>query len=104
MGDVEYGKVNGILLLVEVLRLFDGPSTNIFDMWRMLGRSLTDGGLVVSTIITVDQHLVYVAHAQPHLSNGCLVVGTIIKSILGLQPRPSAMRATPLGRREFSSR
>jgi ribulose-bisphosphate carboxylase large chain len=65
VGDVEYGKINGILLLVEVLRLFDGPSTNILDMWRMLGRSLTDGGLVVGTIITVDQHLVYVAHARP---------------------------------------
>jgi hypothetical protein len=68
---------------------------------RKHDRSLTDGGLVVGTLITVDQHLVYAAHAQPHLSNGCLVVGTIIKSFLVLQPRPSAMRATPFGRRKF---
>merc|ERR1712178_219904 len=43
------------------LRLFDGPATNILDMWRILGRSLTNGGLVV---------------------------GTIIKPKLGLQPKP----------------
>merc|ERR1712178_8111 len=43
------------------LRLFDGPATNIVDMWRNLGRDLKNGGLVV---------------------------GTIIKPKLGLQPKP----------------
>merc|ERR1711937_1054337 len=43
------------------LRLFDGPSCNILDMWRCLQKDLTNGGLVV---------------------------GTIIKPKLGLQPKP----------------
>jgi hypothetical protein len=30
-------------------RLFDEPSNNILDMWRSLGRSLTNGGIVVGT-------------------------------------------------------
>jgi ribulose-bisphosphate carboxylase large chain len=40
---------------------YDGPSTNLLDMWRLLGRSSTNGGLVA---------------------------GTIIKPKLGLQPNP----------------
>jgi ribulose-bisphosphate carboxylase large chain len=40
---------------------YDGPSTNHLDMWRLLGRSSTNGGLVA---------------------------GTIIKPKLGLQPKP----------------
>ena len=45
----------------ELLRLFDGPSCSVIDMWRILGRGTTNGGLVV---------------------------GTIIKPKLGLQPKP----------------
>jgi ribulose-bisphosphate carboxylase large chain len=33
------------------LRLFDGPACNISDMWRILGRGTSAGGLVVGTII-----------------------------------------------------
>merc|ERR1712054_478423 len=61
MGDVEYGKIYDIYFPPRYLRLFDGPSSNIVDMWRNLGRDLTNGGLVV---------------------------GTIIKPKLGLQPKP----------------
>merc|ERR1712203_679357 len=61
MGDVEYGKIYDFYLPPEYLRLFDGPSCNIIDMWRMGGRDMTNGGLVV---------------------------GTIIKPKLGLQPKP----------------
>merc|ERR1712078_709374 len=61
MGDVEYGKIYDIYFPPKFLRLFDGPSCNILDMWRSLGRDLTNGGLVV---------------------------GTIIKPKLGLQPKP----------------
>merc|ERR1711972_405512 len=61
MGDVEYGKIYDIYFPPSYLRLFDGPACNIIDMWRILGRGLMDGGLVV---------------------------GTIIKPKLGLQPKP----------------
>merc|ERR1712159_887094 len=61
MGDVEYGKIYDMYFPPQYLRLFDGPSCNIVDMWRNLGRDLTNGGLVV---------------------------GTIIKPKLGLQPKP----------------
>jgi len=61
MGDVEYGKIYDFYLPPEYLRLFDGPSCNIIDMWRILGRGTSNGGLVV---------------------------GTIIKPKLGLQPKP----------------
>merc|ERR1719242_1130453 len=61
MGDVEYGKIYDIYFPPEYLRLFDGPSCNVEDMWRILGRGTKNGGLVV---------------------------GTIIKPKLGLQPKP----------------
>merc|ERR1711879_307717 len=61
MGDVEYGKIYDIYFPPTYLRLFDGPSCCVIDMWRILGRGTTDGGLVV---------------------------GTIIKPKLGLQPKP----------------
>ena len=38
MGDVEYGKIYDIYFPPEYLRLFDGPSCNVEDMWRILGR------------------------------------------------------------------
>merc|ERR1712203_292669 len=61
MGDVEYGKIYDFYFPPAFLRLFDGPSCCVIDMWRILGRGTTDGGLVV---------------------------GTIIKPKLGLQPKP----------------
>merc|ERR1719333_2114539 len=61
MGDVEYGKIYDIYFPPPYLRLFDGPSCSVVDMWRILGRGTKDGGLVV---------------------------GTIIKPKLGLQPKP----------------
>jgi ribulose-bisphosphate carboxylase large chain len=45
------------------LRQFDGPVKNIVDMWRILGRPLENGGMIV---------------------------GTIIKPKLGLRPKPFA--------------
>merc|ERR1712159_393547 len=61
MGDVEYGKIYDFYFPPAHLRKFDGPNRSIVDMWRILGRALVDGGLVT---------------------------GTIIKSKLGLQPKP----------------
>merc|ERR1711933_631045 len=61
MGDVEYGKIYDIYFPPSYLRLFDGPACSIIDMWRIFGRDMTNGGLVV---------------------------GTIIKPKLGLQPKP----------------
>jgi ribulose-bisphosphate carboxylase large chain len=63
MGDVEYAKMHDFYFPKEYLRLFDGPAVNIVDFWRILGRPLQDGGMIV---------------------------GTIIKPKLGLRPRPFA--------------
>ncbi len=63
MGDVEYAKMHDFYVPPCYLRLFDGPSMNIADMWRVLGRDVNDGGMVV---------------------------GTIIKPKLGLRPKPFA--------------
>jgi len=63
MGDVEYAKMHDFYLPPCYLQLFDGPSMNIADMWRVLGRPMVDGGMVV---------------------------GTIIKPKLGLRPQPFA--------------
>ncbi len=51
MGDVEYAKLLDFWVPPKLLRLFDGPSMNIQDMWRVLGRDLDNGGMVVGTII-----------------------------------------------------
>ena len=63
MGDVEYAKMHDFWFPPEYLRLFDGPSTTIADLWRVLGRPHVDGGFIV---------------------------GTIVKPKLGLRPRPFA--------------
>jgi len=63
MGDVEYAKLLDFWVPPGFLRLFDGPSKGIQDMWRILGRDLDNGGMVV---------------------------GTIIKPKLGLRPKPFA--------------
>jgi ribulose-bisphosphate carboxylase large chain len=63
MGDVEYAKMHDFYIPPKLLQLFDGPSMNIQDMWRVLGRPVVNGGMVV---------------------------GTIIKPKLGLRPQPFA--------------
>ncbi|MGO9173719.1 MAG: ribulose-bisphosphate carboxylase [Rhodomicrobium sp.] len=63
MGDVEYGKLYDFYMPPALLRLFDGPSTTIADLWRVLGRPVIDGGFIA---------------------------GTIIKPKLGLRPKPFA--------------
>jgi len=63
MGDVEYAKMHDFYFPPEYLRLYDGPSTTISDLWRVLGRPVVDGGFIV---------------------------GTIIKPKLGLRPKPFA--------------
>ena len=54
MGDVEYAKMHDFYFPPEYLRLFDGPSTTIADLWRVLGRPHVDGGFIVGTIIIVE--------------------------------------------------
>lgn len=66
MGDIEYGKIIDFYVPPRAIQLFDGPSKDISDMWRVLGRPLKDGG--------------YIA-------------GTIIKPKLGLRPEPFAEAA-----------
>jgi ribulose-bisphosphate carboxylase large chain len=66
MGDVEYAKMYDFWFPPEYLRLYDGPSTDISDLWRVLGRPVRNGGFIV---------------------------GTIIKPKLGLRPQPFAKAA-----------
>ncbi|OAN55949.1 ribulose 1,5-bisphosphate carboxylase [Paramagnetospirillum marisnigri] len=63
MSDVDYAKMVDFYVPPKFLQLFDGPAANIADMWRVLGRPQSDGGMVV---------------------------GTIIKPKLGLRPKPFA--------------
>ncbi len=63
MGDVEHAKIHDFYVPPNFLRLFDGPSTSISDLWRILRRPVVDGGFIV---------------------------GTIIKPKLGLRPQPFA--------------
>jgi len=51
MGDVEYAKMHDFFVPPAYLQLFDGPLRNIADLWRVLGRPLEDGGMIVGTII-----------------------------------------------------
>ena len=66
MGDIEHAKIHDIYFPERAIQLFDGPSKDISDMWRILGRPIKDGG--------------YIA-------------GTIIKPKLGLRPEPFAAAA-----------
>lgn len=66
MGDVEYGKMIDFYVPERAIQMFDGPSKDISDLWRILGRPVKDGG--------------YIA-------------GTIIKPKLGLRPEPFAQAA-----------
>jgi ribulose-bisphosphate carboxylase large chain len=66
MGDVEYAKMYDFWMPPDYLRLYDGPSTDLSDLWRVLGRPVKEGGFIV---------------------------GTIIKPKLGLRPQPFAQAA-----------
>jgi len=63
MGDVEYGKIHDFYVPPHYLALYDGPSMDIRDLWRVLHRPVVNGGFIV---------------------------GTIIKPKLGLRPKPFA--------------
>ncbi len=63
MGDIKEAKMHDFFVPPNFLQLFDGPATDITDMWRVLGRPVENGGFIV---------------------------GTIIKPKLGLQPKPFA--------------
>ena len=60
-GDGEYGKISDFYMPPAFLRLHAGPAVNVEGMWRILGKGMQKGGLVV---------------------------GTITKNELGLQPKP----------------
>jgi ribulose-bisphosphate carboxylase large chain len=66
MGDIAHAKMIDIYFPPRAIQLFDGPSKDISDLWRILGRPIKDGG--------------YIA-------------GTIIKPKLGLRPEPFAEAA-----------
>jgi len=66
MGDVEYAKMYDFWVPPRAVQLFDGPSKDISDLWRVLGRPVKDGGYIS---------------------------GTIIKPKLGLRPEPFAKAA-----------
>ena len=66
MGDIAYAKMYDFYVPRAAINLFDGPAMGISDLWRILGRPVTDGG--------------YIA-------------GTIIKPKLGLRPEPFAQAA-----------
>jgi ribulose-bisphosphate carboxylase large chain len=51
MGDVEYAKMHDFYFPSKYLSKFDGVSTTIRDLWRILGRPQVDGGFIVGTII-----------------------------------------------------
>ena len=51
MGDVEYAKLHDFHVPLPYLRLFDGPAMNIADLWRILGRPMVNGGMIVGTIV-----------------------------------------------------
>ena len=51
MGDIEHAKIHDFYVPPAYLKLFDGPSTTIKDMWNVLGRPHVDGGFIVGTII-----------------------------------------------------
>ncbi len=66
MGDVKQLQMQDFYVPWSMLRLFDGPSKDITDMWDILGRPRVNGGYIS---------------------------GTIIKPKLGLRPEPFAKAA-----------
>lgn len=51
MGDIEHAKVYDFHVPERALQLFDGPAKGIADLWRILGRPVSDGGFIAGTII-----------------------------------------------------
>jgi ribulose-bisphosphate carboxylase large chain len=51
MGDVKEAKIYDFWVPPKFLQQFDGPSMDISDMWRTLGRPLENGGYIAGTII-----------------------------------------------------
>ncbi len=66
MGDIKHAKMIDFWMPPRAIQLFDGPATDISDLWRILGRPVKDGGYIS---------------------------GTIIKPKLGLRPEPFAEAA-----------
>ncbi len=66
MGDIEHARMYDFYMPARAIQLFDGPSKDISDLWRVLGRPVKDGGFIA---------------------------GTIIKPKLGLRPEPFAQAA-----------
>jgi ribulose-bisphosphate carboxylase large chain len=66
MGDIKHAKMIDFWMPPRAIQLFDGPATDISDLWRILGRPVKDGGYIS---------------------------GTIIKPKLGLRPEPFAHAA-----------
>ncbi len=51
MGDIQHAKIHDFWMPPRAIQLFDGPSKDISDMWRVLGRPVVDGGYIAGTII-----------------------------------------------------
>ena len=51
MGDIEHARMIDFYVPARVIQMFDGPAKGIADLWRILGRPLTDGGYIAGTII-----------------------------------------------------
>ncbi len=51
MGDVADAQMQDFHVPPAMLNLFDGPMTDITDMWRLLGRPVENGGYIAGTII-----------------------------------------------------
>jgi ribulose-bisphosphate carboxylase large chain len=66
MGDIEHAKMIDFYVPKRAIQMFDGPSVDISNLWRILDRPVQNGG--------------YIA-------------GTIIKPKLGLRPEPFAKAA-----------
>ena len=51
MGDIKHAKMIDFYVPPRAIQLFDGPATDISDLWRILGRPVKDGGYIAGTII-----------------------------------------------------
>ena len=51
MGDIAHAKLYDFYVPRRAVELFDGPSVDITDLWRTLGRDYTNGGYISGTII-----------------------------------------------------
>jgi len=76
MGDIEHGKIHDIYFPERAIQLFDGPSKDISDMWRMLGRPIKDGGYIAGTIIKPKLGLRPSHLLRPPTSSGWVVTSS----------------------------